>query len=142
MRREPVNASELAETPQDPEQRARLAAALASIGAYVAIPLRVAARGAESGSLVGVITLGRKVTQTRITYDELSLVSLVVHQVGISLMNASLHEEQITTRLLEEEVTVRVATWAGTTTTSSRSRPARWESRSGTCPARECRPPC
>jgi sigma-B regulation protein RsbU (phosphoserine phosphatase) len=107
-RREPVPVSELAEVPANDADRAKLAAGLATIGAQVAIPLYAASRGAGSranaGALVGVVTLGRKVTETRITFEELSLVSLVVQQVGISLLNASLHKEQMATRLLEEEV--------------------------------------
>jgi sigma-B regulation protein RsbU (phosphoserine phosphatase) len=105
-RREPIAASELADVPRDGESRERLAAALAAIGAQVVLPLRAAAPGAdaEGGALVGVLTLGRKVTETRLPYEELSLVSLVAHQIGISLMNAWLHKEQMAARLFAEEI--------------------------------------
>jgi sigma-B regulation protein RsbU (phosphoserine phosphatase) len=57
-----------------------------------------------ASDLVGVLLLGRKVTETRITFEETSLVSLISRQVGISLVNGALHEEQLATRLFEEEV--------------------------------------
>ena len=105
-RREPVSASELGDVPRGGEGREHLAAALAGIGAQVVLPLRAAAPGvdAEGGALVGVVTLGRKLTETRIPYEELSLVSLFTHQIGIALMNAWLHKEQMAARLFAEEI--------------------------------------
>ena len=103
-RRDPVAAQELAEAPAEAADRALLAREVAELGAEIAYPLHALSRDGASGELVGVLLLGRKMTETRITFEESSLVSLISRQVGISLMNGALHEEQVATRLFEEEV--------------------------------------
>lgn len=111
-RREAVPAQEIVEQPERPEDRDALAAGLGWIGVETVIPLVAADRGtngdgstATRGSeVIGAVALGEKVTETRLTFEETALVSLIAHQVGISLQNAALHEERIAARLLEEEV--------------------------------------
>jgi sigma-B regulation protein RsbU (phosphoserine phosphatase) len=103
-RRDPVPASELAEIPREAEDRELLAAGLAEIGARHAIALLGAGEGEREDELVGVLFLGAKVTQTRIPFEEMSLVLLLARQAGIALQNAAMYEERIANRLLEEEV--------------------------------------
>ena len=104
-RADPVTAAEFLEAPTDAADRALLALGIDEVGAELAFPLHAMSRSGGTGSdLVGVLLLGRKVTETRITFEESSLVQLIARQVGISLMNGALHEEQLATRLFEEEV--------------------------------------
>jgi serine phosphatase RsbU (regulator of sigma subunit) len=103
-RREPVPVAELVEGCGDPARRELLARETSELGAELAYPLHAMSREGPGSDLVGVLLLGRKVTETRITFEESSLVSLIARQVGISLMNGALHEEQVATRLFEEEV--------------------------------------
>jgi len=111
-RREAVPAQEIVEQPELPEERDALAAGLGWIGGETVIPLVAADRrtngdgpaGARGSEVIGALLLGEKVTETRLTFEETALVSLIGHQVGISLQNAALHEERIAARLLEEEV--------------------------------------
>ena len=49
-------------------------------------------------------TINLDLREARLTFEEISLVSLVARQLGTSLVNGALHKEQVTTRLLEEEV--------------------------------------
>ncbi|NNE44037.1 MAG: PP2C family protein-serine/threonine phosphatase, partial [Gemmatimonadetes bacterium] len=58
----------------------------------------------ERRVIIGALALGEKVTETRLTFEESSLLSLVANQVGISLQNSAMHEERVQVRLLEEEV--------------------------------------
>ncbi len=102
-RRESIAARELAELPEMPADRACLLEELESVGARIVFPMHTAA-GASVSEIVGAILLGEKVTETRMTHEESSLVSLVTHQVGISLMNGTLHRDRMVARLLEEEV--------------------------------------
>jgi sigma-B regulation protein RsbU (phosphoserine phosphatase) len=107
--REIVPVREVVEVPRDSEDRRRLQEEMQRIGADLVIPLWVAVpdRENEEGEgreLVGAVLLGERVTETRITFEETSLVSLIARQLGISLVNAGLHEEQVAVRLLEKEV--------------------------------------
>jgi serine phosphatase RsbU (regulator of sigma subunit) len=103
-RRDQASTSEIVESPADPAVRLMLAHELAEVGAELAYPLRAMSREDGGSDLVGVLLLGRKVTETRITFEETSLVALIARQVGISLVNGAMHEEQLATRLFEEEV--------------------------------------
>ncbi len=103
-RADPVPAAEFLEAPADDADRALLATEVAAVGAELAVPLRALSRDGATSDLVGVLLLGRKVTETRITFEESALVQLIARQVGISLLNGALHEEQMATRLFEEEV--------------------------------------
>jgi sigma-B regulation protein RsbU (phosphoserine phosphatase) len=112
-RREPVGVAELVEMPAEAEDRETLGEELRRLEASHVIPLWVAKTSrpengsdaaAEGRELVGVVALGEKVTETRLTFEETSLVELVARQLGTSLVNGTLHKEQVATRLLEEEV--------------------------------------
>lgn len=102
-RREAVSARELAEVPEDPADRDRLAQEFERLGVRMIIPMHAATRD-RSSTFVGAILLGEKMTETRLTFEESSLVAFVSHQVGISLVNGMMHRDRITQRLLEEEV--------------------------------------
>lgn len=103
-RTDPVPVAQLLEVPAGEADRAMLAEEIGEMGAELAFPLHAMARDGSGSDLVGVLLLGRKVTETRITFEESSLVQLIARQVGISLLNGALHEEQMATRLFEEEV--------------------------------------
>ncbi|MGQ0721304.1 MAG: PP2C family protein-serine/threonine phosphatase [Candidatus Eiseniibacteriota bacterium] len=103
-RTDPVPVQELVERPAGAEERDVLAAGLGWIGVESVLPLYVASRDRGAKQIVGALALGEKVTETRMTFEETSLVSLLAHQVGISLQNGALHEERLMSRLLEEEV--------------------------------------
>ena len=102
-RRDAVSARELGELPEDESERNRLTLELERLGVRTVFPMHAALRDGV-GEIVGAVMLGEKVTETRMTFEESTLVSLVAHQVGISLMNGMLHKEQVTARLLEEEI--------------------------------------
>ena len=73
------------------------------LGVRTVFPMHAALRDGV-GEIVGAVMLEKKMTETRMTFEETTLVSLVTHQVGISLMNGMLHKEQVTAQLLEEEI--------------------------------------
>jgi sigma-B regulation protein RsbU (phosphoserine phosphatase) len=102
-RRDPVSARELCETPESEDERNRLTLELERLGVRTVFPMH-AARQDGVPEIVGALMLGEKMTETRMTFEESTLVSLVAHQVGISIMNGMLHKEQVTARLLEEEI--------------------------------------
>jgi serine phosphatase RsbU (regulator of sigma subunit) len=132
-RKDPVSARELAEAPEEADERRAVADALAGLGVAHAIALRGSAAdgrsrsdeataedeaagngssddveaappAADDGGLVGVLFVGEKETETRMPFEELSLLLLFTRQVGISLQNAALHEERMEVRLIQEEV--------------------------------------
>jgi serine phosphatase RsbU (regulator of sigma subunit) len=113
-RTEPMRVQEILEQPGEEKARDALASGLGWIGVETVIPLYAARdrggadaddeAGGASREIIGALALGEKVTETRITFEETSLMSLVAHQVGISLLNAAMHEERVASRLLEEEV--------------------------------------
>jgi serine phosphatase RsbU (regulator of sigma subunit) len=102
-RREPISAREIVEFPAEESERTQLASELARLDVDIVIPLRAAAVESEK-EIVGALLLGPKVVENRFTFEEMSLLSMLAHQLGISLMNAALHREQIAARLLEEEM--------------------------------------
>jgi sigma-B regulation protein RsbU (phosphoserine phosphatase) len=102
-RRDPVSAGELGELPDDENERNRLVLELERLGVQTVFPMHAALRDGV-GEIVGALMLGEKVTETRLTFEETTLVSMVAHQVGISLTNGMLHKEQIAARLIEEEI--------------------------------------
>jgi serine phosphatase RsbU (regulator of sigma subunit) len=99
-----VHVAEIVEEPEDEAARKKLCEATSELGAEIAYPLFARTRDGESTELVGALLLGRKVTETSITFEESALVSLIAGQVGISLLNGAHHEERMATRLFEEEV--------------------------------------
>jgi sigma-B regulation protein RsbU (phosphoserine phosphatase) len=103
-RGEAVAVQELVGRPGSAEEQDALASGLGWIGVESVLPLYVASRDGGARQIVGALALGEKVTETRMTFEEMSLVSMLAHQVGISLQNGFLHEERLMSRLLEEEV--------------------------------------
>ena len=121
-RRGAVPTREIVEVPQEAEDRRELHEQLTRLAGRHVMPLWAAVgagggngRDADRGDpgdrgdrgdreIVGAVLLSDKVTETRLTFEELSLVSLVSRQLGTTLVNGKLHREQMATRLLEEEV--------------------------------------
>lgn len=104
-RQDAVPIGELLEAPRTPDDRRALAATLGALDVQIAFPLVAGTPGGDGGSeLVGVLLLGRKITRTRLPFEESALVSFIARQVGISLMNGAMHVEQLEVRLLQEEV--------------------------------------
>lgn len=102
-RRDAVSVREICELPESEADRTLLTTELERLGVRTVFPMH-APRHEGGAEIVGAVMLGEKLTETRMTFEESTLVSLVTHQVGISLMNGMLHKEQVTTRLLEEEI--------------------------------------
>jgi len=67
---------------------------------YLILPLR------HAGQFLGLISLGRKITETRYTAEEMSLLETLGNQTSVALKNALLYEENLTKSLLEEELAV------------------------------------
>ncbi len=67
---------------------------------YLLLPLR------HAGQFLGLISLGRKITETRYTAEEMSLLETLGNQTSVALKNALLYEENLTKSLLEEELAV------------------------------------
>jgi len=67
---------------------------------YLLLPLR------HAGQFLGVISLGRKITETRYTAEEVSLLQTLANQTSVALKNALLYEENLAKSLLEEELQV------------------------------------
>ena len=102
-RRDAVSVREVCELPEGEADRTQLTSELERLGIQTVFPMH-AARHDGVAEIVGAVMLGEKLTETRMTFEESTLVSLVTHQVGISLMNGMLHKEQVNARLLEEEI--------------------------------------
>ncbi len=67
---------------------------------FVLLPLRYA------GNFLGLIALGRKITETRYTAVEISLLQTLANQTSVAITNALLYRDSLTKRLLEEELAV------------------------------------
>src|SRR5258706_12451267 len=64
------------------------------------LPLR------HAGQFLGLISLGRKITEMRYTAEETSLLETLANQTSVALKNALLYEENLAKSLLEEELAV------------------------------------
>ncbi|TMQ58672.1 MAG: GAF domain-containing protein [Candidatus Eisenbacteria bacterium] len=73
---------------------------LLDTGPYLLLPLR------HAGQFLGLISLGRKITETRYTAEEVSLIQTLANQTSVALKNALLYEENLAKSLLEEELAV------------------------------------
>lgn len=102
-RRESIRAKDLPFLLESEEERAALARDLEDWGIDLVFPMHAMTRE-QTHLVVGALLLGGKLTETRMTFEEISLAGLVAHQVGISLVNGALHRDRVTARLLEEEV--------------------------------------
>jgi sigma-B regulation protein RsbU (phosphoserine phosphatase) len=67
---------------------------------YLLLPLR------HAGQFLGLISLGRKITETRYTAEEMSLLETLANQTSVALKNALLYEENLAKSVLEEEMAV------------------------------------
>jgi serine phosphatase RsbU (regulator of sigma subunit) len=56
--------------------------------------------------LLGLIALGRKITETRYTSEEVSLLQTLANQTGVGIKNALLHEDNLAKSVMEEELAV------------------------------------
>ncbi|MDZ7344963.1 MAG: SpoIIE family protein phosphatase [candidate division KSB1 bacterium] len=54
--------------------------------------------------LVGVLALGKKITQRRFSYEDMTLLSLLSTQIVMALENIRLYQERLATQRLEEEL--------------------------------------
>ena len=76
------------------------AAALLESLPFVLIPLR------HGEDFLGLIALGRKITETRYKAEELSLLQTLANQTSVAVKNALLYRESIAMSILEEELVV------------------------------------
>jgi len=67
---------------------------------FLLLPLR------HGGQFLGLISLGRKITETRYTAEEMSLLETLANQTSVALKNALLYEENLAKSVLEEELAV------------------------------------
>ncbi|HSQ60006.1 MAG TPA: GAF domain-containing SpoIIE family protein phosphatase [Acidobacteriota bacterium] len=67
---------------------------------FVVLPLR------HAGEFLGVIALGRKITETRYKAEELNLLQTLANQVSVAAKNALLYKESLEKTILEEELSV------------------------------------
>ena len=56
--------------------------------------------------LLGIIALGRKITETRYTSEEVSLLQTLANQSAVGIKNALLYEDNLAKSVLEEELAV------------------------------------
>ncbi len=57
-------------------------------------------------NLLGLLVLGRKITQTSFSYEELTLLQLLAEQLAIALENMQLYRERLEKQRIEEEIKV------------------------------------
>ncbi len=67
---------------------------------YLILPLRYA------GQFLGLIALGRKITETRYTAAEVSLLKTLTNQTSVAITNALLYRDSLEKSILEEELAV------------------------------------
>ncbi len=67
---------------------------------YLLFPLR------HAGQFLGIIALGRKITENRYTSEEISLLQTLTNQTSVAVKNALLYEENLAKTVLEEELAV------------------------------------
>jgi serine phosphatase RsbU (regulator of sigma subunit)/anti-sigma regulatory factor (Ser/Thr protein kinase) len=73
---------------------------LLSTQPYVLLPLR------HGGGFLGLIALGRKITETRYTAMELDLLQTLANQTSVAVTNALLYKDSLEKSILEEELSV------------------------------------
>ena len=67
---------------------------------FLILPLR------HAGEFLGVVALGRKITETRYTPEEISLLQTLTNQTSVAVKNALLYRENLAKSILEEELAV------------------------------------
>jgi len=75
-------------------------AAFLAIGPYLVLPLR------HAGQFLGLIALGRKITETRFTAAEVSLLQTLTNQTSVAITNSLLYRDSLEKTILEEELAV------------------------------------
>ena len=75
-------------------------APLLATGPYLLLPLR------HAGQFLGLIALGRKITETRFTAAEVSLLQTLTNQTSVAITNALLYRDSLEKTILEEELAV------------------------------------
>jgi len=65
---------------------------------FLLLPLR------HAGEFLGVVALGRKITETRYTPEEVSLLQTLTNQTGVAIKNALLYRDSLSKSILEEEL--------------------------------------
>ena len=75
-------------------------APLLSTEPYLVLPLRYA------GEFLGLIALGRKITETRYTAVEVSLLQTLTNQTSVAITNALLYRDSLEKTILEEELSL------------------------------------
>src|SRR5258705_2089520 len=84
---------------EESEDRAVLAPLLLTVP-HLLLPLR------HAGQFLGLISLGRKITEMRYTAEEMARLETLANQTSVALKNALLYEENLTKSVLEEELAV------------------------------------
>jgi serine phosphatase RsbU (regulator of sigma subunit) len=74
--------------------------ALLDVLPFLVIPLR------HGDDFLGLIALGRKITETRYKAEELNLLQLLANQASVAVKNALLYRESLEKTILEEELAV------------------------------------
>jgi sigma-B regulation protein RsbU (phosphoserine phosphatase) len=67
---------------------------------FLLLPLR------HAGDFLGVIALGRKITETRYTAEEITHLHTLANQTSVAIKNALLYRESLAKTILEEELAV------------------------------------
>jgi sigma-B regulation protein RsbU (phosphoserine phosphatase) len=67
---------------------------------YLLLPLR------HAGQFLGLIALGRKITETRFTAAEVTLLQTLTNQTSVAITNALLYRDSLEKTILEEELAV------------------------------------
>jgi sigma-B regulation protein RsbU (phosphoserine phosphatase) len=67
---------------------------------YLILPLR------HAGQFLGLIALGRKITETRFTAAEVSLLQTLTNQTSVAITNSLLYRDSLEKTILEEELAV------------------------------------
>jgi len=75
-------------------------APLLAMRPYVLLPLR------HAGEFLGLIALGRKITEMRYKAEEVNLLQTLANQVSVAARNALLYRESLDKVLIEEELAV------------------------------------
>lgn len=60
----------------------------------------------HGGRLLGILLLGRKVTNVSYTGEEVSLLSTLANQLGVALQNSALYKESLEKAVMQEELTL------------------------------------
>ena len=71
---------------------------LRSISPYLLIPLR------HRGDLEGILSLGKKLTNTSFSYEDATLLNLLSGQIAIAIENSKLYQEKLEKQRIERDI--------------------------------------